>query len=165
MNIIKKSKTDLTFLFIISCILVGCSTFDRPLNWGGITTNNKLNKITVESLSGSTLGMPIFCDYVFIYKTSLTNNLANMTSEQWFESKNALLLMYGSNLEVVSHEYVPNTLETALTLPEKSNDATAILFFANYQTPRGVIVSHLETYKEVNIKLKSDHYTIEDVSN
>lgn len=147
-------------VIIVLCALMlgvsGCSV----KKYLGLSHANNLKHISVSCSQDCNSHSPVEYDLVFVFDAGAASSLSSLSGPQWFRDKQALQLSLGPKITTVSHDIVPLTSATELSLPKKSRDAVAVLLFANYLAAPGQVAAALQGYKSVAISFEASKYQI-----
>ncbi len=151
-------------LLSLTLIVVGCSSTKNALKAVGLGSDNSLNSISIEAISGSNLDTPVALDLLFIKDEQVTPILLGLSGPAWFNDKQGLIKRYDSEVSVVSFEVVPLSYIEKVKLPKDHKKAKNILLFANYQTTEGQYVAELSHFSRLKIRLLKSTYQLQELS-
>ncbi|MCP4702445.1 MAG: type VI secretion protein [Gammaproteobacteria bacterium] len=136
--------------------LAGCSVLGEPQVVFTKVLTFKVDKNANQN-------NPIAMDLVVIHDKKLLAQVIKLSAREWFEQRSQLKLDYPSVLYTWEWEIVPGQNLSFYKLPENSEDAQAILVFANYQAP-GPHRVRLDPYEAVVLRLLEKKFLAEPLT-
>ena len=150
----------LSLIIILTMVLAVCGCSGKSGKKYFWQKNNQVKTIGIISSPDANGNSPTAVDLIFIYNDFLGSELLKLNADQWFETKNEVLLKFYGGVDVLSYEVVPFSEVKDIKLPDKHKDAVDIIIFAQYQSAAGSIPSVLTNYKYPLIRLEKEKYTI-----
>ncbi len=149
----------ITLIIILSVILIcGCSKKAGKKHFW--QKNNQVKTIGILSSPDANDNAPTALDLIFIYNNFLGKELLKLNADQWFKTKDEVLLKFHGEVDIISYEVVPFSEIKNIKLPDKHKDAVDIILFAKYQSAAGSVPAVITNYKYPVIKLEKEKYTI-----
>lgn len=152
----------LALLFFV-VLLASCSVTKKALKATGISGQNTVKNISVESSRNSNMGSPVAVDLVFVKDQKVATLLSTLNGPDWFKEKGSLQTRYEKQIDIVDMEVVPGQIINKVKLPKQKKKAKNIFLFANYRSPNGQYVSDISLFSKVEISLLRDTYKLKEL--
>ncbi len=144
-NSLRLIKTILIVGLLSGCsVMSGLETLNSWMPW---YRNNQVDSVAVYVKPDPDLDHAVSIDVVFIYDDMIQTMLKEFDAIQWFEKKQALMVSYAPQLDVLQWQMVSGYGRKTKQLPEKHKDAIAVMAFAYYPSSPNTkaVLTDLET--------------------
>ncbi len=144
----------IALLLGVALPLSGCGISDMYKQLSPWYRANQVQAITLLCSDTMNDDTPMAVDVLFVYNDILANQLLGQTASQWFAAKAQYRLKYGTDMDIVAMELVPNLSYVKVQLPAKARLAVKVILFANYMTPSGQYPVDLSTFQAPTVSLE-----------
>ena len=149
------TRRDLIAPLIAVALLPGCSIYHLA-----VPRSVRVHAIEFHVADGANDDTPIAVDIAYVSDNSaLTEELAQMTAEDWFTRRAQLRRDFRDDLDVASWELVPGTFRPR-EQPEPPKVSRAAFLFARYHTPGPHRYRLTDAEEDIVVKLEADDFSL-----
>jgi len=131
----------------------------RPCTGSVATAGNALQRIGILARKNGNRGEPVPLDLVFVYDPALFAELPR-DAGAWFKRRDAIRLLAGSGLQVVSLAIAPGTGPAHINLPEDVALVHRVLAYPLYHEPAARRVLELTRFHDVRLTFEENTVTM-----
>ena len=125
-------KTIKIFTVVIISLVISSCSFRIIGELNPWYSYNKVESVSFLVKPDADLHFAIGIDVVFIYDQQTADSIAQIDGFKWFNQKQVMLMQYGSKLDLLERQMVPDYLQDDNELPKNHKNAIKVLAFMNY---------------------------------